>query len=41
MDFINEYVGNLEMDQSGKEKILKTISKLYSVVQQKDLEEKL
>jgi len=41
MDFINEYVGNMDLDEKGKEKILKTISKLYSVVQQKDLEEKL
>jgi calcineurin-like phosphoesterase family protein len=41
MDFIREYVQNLEIPDDDKEKILKTISKLYSIVQQKDLEERL
>lgn len=41
MDFISEYVGEMEMPNDEKEKILKTISKIYSLVQQKEMDEKL
>jgi UDP-2,3-diacylglucosamine pyrophosphatase LpxH len=41
MDFVTEYVQEMEMTENEKSKILKTISKIYSIVQQKQLDEKL